>query len=392
MIYSRKGGVGIHSILYVEINCFALAVLLLIFFNTYKRAEQHTTQQKLFFALIFTAALILILDSGMWIVDGMEGASARAANILITVVYYILNPLVPLIWYFYTDYHIHRNKKRLGRLILPMLIPFGLNLVLAVMSVFGNVLFYIDENNIYNRGRYFLIVGLICLFYFVHTVILILSRRKSIDENEYKSLLLFPLPPTIAAMIQNFNYGLSLIWVAVTFSILVIFINIQNDQLYRDYLTNLYNRRQLNNYLAAKSHNNGKLLGGLMIDIDSFKSINDFYGHGAGDEALRQVAELLRKTFGKREFIARYGGDEFVVLMEIREESELARAAESLRENLSQLNERRLTPYNIRLSIGLGAYPAEQAFGILDHIDKLMYEDKQSAKPCQTAVKEGKKI
>ncbi len=383
-----KGGAGIHSILYVEINCFALSVLLLIFFNTYKRGEPHTIQQRIFFALIITAALILVLDSGMWIVDGMPGAAAKAANILITSVYYILNPMIPMIWYFYVDYHIFRSGRRLARLLPPMLLPFAVNFVLTVMSVFGNVLFYIDGNNVYNRGRYFLIVGLVCLYYFAHTMVLILSMRRKINENEYMPLLFFALPPTIAALIQNFNYGLSLIWIAVTFSILVIFINIQNDRLYRDYLTNLYNRRQLDNYLAAKSQSGGKLLGGMMIDIDCFKAINDVYGHKNGDEALKQVAELLRRTFGKNDFIARYGGDEFVLFTEIHDKSELADMAGKLTENLAQLNARRLSPYEISLSIGWDAYPSEKANCLMDRIDTLMYENKQRAKMPE---KEGEK-
>jgi diguanylate cyclase (GGDEF)-like protein len=85
----------------------------------------------------------------------------------------------------------------------------------------------------------------------------------------------------------------------------------------RDPLTNLYNRRYVDERLGseiASLHSYGKPLALLLVDIDLFKDVNDEWGHLAGDEALETVASTLRRAVRKDDVLARYGGDEFVVI------------------------------------------------------------------------------
>jgi GGDEF domain-containing protein len=178
--------------------------------------------------------------------------------------------------------------------------------------------FVIDDSNIYHRGDYVYILLAICLLVIIYTAAFIVKNRKKIGRKEYMYLLFFGIPPAIGGIIQYFFYGVVLIWICATVSILIIFVNIQNDHLHRDYLTGLYNRRSLDSYLSTRIKNrNSNLTAGIMIDLDSFKIINDLYGHHSGDQALKSIASILKNTFRKKDFIARYGGDEFIVLMEI---------------------------------------------------------------------------
>jgi len=86
-----------------------------------------------------------------------------------------------------------------------------------------------------------------------------------------------------------------------------------------DPLTGVANRKQLDEFLAReckRAMRNGNELSVLLLDIDLFKSFNDHYGHQAGDECLRRVAEALRSTHRRAgELVARYGGEEFLVIM-----------------------------------------------------------------------------
>jgi len=86
-----------------------------------------------------------------------------------------------------------------------------------------------------------------------------------------------------------------------------------------DALTGLANRRaffeRLNAALAEARHSGGeKGFSVLYFDLDNFKEVNDILGHGAGDDLLRQVADRLRSLLGQRDFVARFGGDEFAVI------------------------------------------------------------------------------
>lgn len=85
----------------------------------------------------------------------------------------------------------------------------------------------------------------------------------------------------------------------------------------QDPLTGLYNRRLLEDRLGSElagALRHGRLVSVLMVDIDHFKQVNDAHGHLAGDEALRMVANTLRATIRKEDFVARFGGEEFVVI------------------------------------------------------------------------------
>jgi diguanylate cyclase (GGDEF)-like protein len=86
---------------------------------------------------------------------------------------------------------------------------------------------------------------------------------------------------------------------------------------YHDELTNLPNRRALLEELDQRlSRSNGQMLGLLFLDLDRFKVLNDFLGHGAGDRLLLTVAQRLRKAMDVGDFVARLAGDEFVFLLE----------------------------------------------------------------------------
>ena len=105
-----------------------------------------------------------------------------------------------------------------------------------------------------------------------------------------------------------------------------------------DGLTGLYNRRffeeQLNREMV-RAERADRSLGLLIIDVDRFKSVNDTYGHPAGDAVLRQVADRLRVSARGYDVVARYGGEEFAVLAPDLQEAGLLGLAERLRQAVS---------------------------------------------------------
>ena len=91
-----------------------------------------------------------------------------------------------------------------------------------------------------------------------------------------------------------------------------------NEQATRDWLTGLYNRRYFEETLTdhiESANRYGRELSLILFDIDDFKKINDTRGHEAGDEVLRQFADLLKTAARKADIVCRYGGDEFAVIL-----------------------------------------------------------------------------
>ncbi len=102
-----------------------------------------------------------------------------------------------------------------------------------------------------------------------------------------------------------------------------------------DALTGIANRRSFDQSLErewGRSQRTGSLLGVVMLDIDHFKAYNDNYGHGAGDECLRRVAQALQSVVQRPlDLVARYGGEEFVALLPETEPTGTALLAERFR-------------------------------------------------------------
>lgn len=117
-------------------------------------------------------------------------------------------------------------------------------------------------------------------------------------------------------------------------------LNHQLQQLaHTDDLTGLFNKRRLFEHLdaeIARARRYGEIMSCLMLDIDDFKLINDRYGHQAGDEVLRQVGLLLRRSLRVTDFVSRYGGEEFTVLLPRTDGAGAYRAAEKLRLKFKQ--------------------------------------------------------
>jgi diguanylate cyclase (GGDEF)-like protein len=137
---------------------------------------------------------------------------------------------------------------------------------------------------------------------------------------------------------------------------------LKNDAAF-DPLTNCYNRREFNRLIEhqiAHSHRYEKPLSLIMFDIDHFKRINDTHGHPAGDKVLQIIAGLIKNRIRKGDYLVRYGGEEFVVVLpETRLENAL-KLAEQLRQLIAT------TPVQIGSEAGL---TVTASFGVsaLDH-------------------------
>ena len=154
-----------------------------------------------------------------------------------------------------------------------------------------------------------------------------------------------------------------------------------------DPLTGLHNRRYMESHvgtLIEQAATRGKPLTVLVIDIDYFKSINDTYGHDAGDDVLREFAIRIRKSVRGIDLACRYGGEEFVVLMPETDMAVATTVAERLRRQIGgepfpiQQTARRV---EVTISIGLATLlPEEGAPALLKRADQALYRAKRDGR------------
>ena len=155
-----------------------------------------------------------------------------------------------------------------------------------------------------------------------------------------------------------------------------------------DALTGLYNRRYMETHLSAlveQAAARGKPLTALIIDIDFFKSINDGFGHDAGDDVLREFATRIRKSIRGIDLACRYGGEEFVIIMPETDMGVATIVAERLRRRIASEPfpiEHGGKAIDVTISIGIAALDSADANAgnILKRADQALYRAKRDGR------------
>ncbi len=149
-----------------------------------------------------------------------------------------------------------------------------------------------------------------------------------------------------------------------------------------DYLTKTYNRVKLENDLIkrleySKLHN--KPLSLIIIDLDDFKQVNDTFGHLFGDHVIVELAFLIRDNIRENDILARWGGDEFIIILPDQDKAQAVNTAERIRQKISSNSFKGCV--NITCSFGVVEMISQDDFnGILHRADLSLYMAKQSGK------------
>jgi two-component system cell cycle response regulator len=169
-------------------------------------------------------------------------------------------------------------------------------------------------------------------------------------------------------------------------------LSIQNqlkDIASRDSLTKLWNRAEITRFLReelSRGQREQKPTGVIMLDIDNFKKINDFYGHDVGDKALLQVAARLKRRLRQSDKIGRYGGDEMIIILPNCGLNETSKIAERLRAAVAR---RRLStelgPVALTISAGGTSsdhYSIPTADKLIKASDEALLQAKNQGRDC----------
>jgi diguanylate cyclase (GGDEF)-like protein len=152
-----------------------------------------------------------------------------------------------------------------------------------------------------------------------------------------------------------------------------------------DGLTGLLNHGNLKLTLEteiSRASRDGSTMSYAMIDLDRFKSINDNFGHPAGDRLLRSLALFLRQRLRRSDVLARYGGDELAVVLPRTDGDTAVQVLDEIRENFSHLRHRvGSRDFTATLSCGVATYPARPSAGLLaEAADAALYSAKRAGR------------
>lgn len=364
-----------------DIHFFSAFLLLVVFTTMQIRHDNVSYSSKLFQRLIWINILMLVLEVLSWQFDQKPGVFNWYANYLSNMFFMWLVPLITCVWASYIDYHMFGSIERLRKRWYYSHVMIA-NSLLVLVNLFYPVAFKVSSQNVYSREPWMWLIVVMNAMVLLYFCVLAYNMRAKIQRELIFVMLLYVTIPSLAAIVQVSIYGAFIMWPTMAVTIVFTYIFLETVSTSKDYLTGLMSRLRVDKYIDLLL-GSGDDFGILMIDLDGFKAINDTYGHHTGDEALVIFAKVLTKVFHSEKMIARYAGDEFVVVTQLLSKDDIVFYREEM---IKTLNEDRIVEervYEIQFSMGYHgcAKNADMDYEtLLNAADQAMYVNKRKKK------------
>lgn len=377
------------SILYAEIYLICIIILGICLYWATQRSSNSASERWLHIMLIgfiisFGANLLFTVFNSILVVRGL----VVPLSYTFKTIYHLALCFGVFAWCGYADTECRGVLFKTKQSIALPLVPLAILWVLILVNLWTHRLFEIDEELRYVRHGWFQLemAALVVITMIFSLRLLLLSHGESDPIKRGHELLVatFPLCLLIAWALTAVGESVPVICVAITLELLCLQMGTSTQQISMDKLTQVNNRQNLLGFLEYKLFNHDEKLFLLMMDLDYFKTINDTYGHLEGDDALVRAAQALKLACGgfkRRPYIARYGGDEFIVVIESSKPDADALVA-AIRRTLDELNDKASRPYTLAFSIGMAEYhPGMSANDLIESADNALYEIKRARPP-----------
>lgn len=363
-------------------NGFGIANMLMLLLCGNKKSERTSFSDKVFCLLIWTTIGLCLLEAISFLIDGKIFYGAIFLSYLINCLLFATIIVFAILWIIYLDYRLFEDINRIKRRLWLIVLPGFMVLILIMITPFYPILFNISNNNVYARTIYTNIVYIVCYGYLIGGEILLYINRHNSLTNMFFPSLMFITPLLICSIIQIFIYGISITWASLSISIISLYINIHGNSSHIDQLSGVYNRAYWEadlNRLSKRAKLEKAQLVGILLDVDNFKRINDNYGHLIGDEAIKAIGRILRSTVGRDDLVARFGGDEFIVMLCVKNEKDIAKFLEKLSINIDDYTIKNMLSYKINFSYGYTFYNVNDSVdSFFARMDKAMYVSKSN--------------
>lgn len=341
------------------------------------RRINKTSENNYIRYLVIAILVTNIINPIPFYVDGHTSLFAIVSIRVVDFLTYFSNLVVGYLWSCIVATHINMKLTRVNKYIVNSICI--VSTLLLFVNIFYPIVYYFDENNVYHRGPLSIYYSVIEMIFALYGIVLYILAKRDGGVLKFFPVWQFVLPVVIGVVVQRMHYGISIIIPCGAISVLGLLLGLKNTRLFGDPLTNTYNRFYLN-YIQNKlvGRKSGDFVV-MMLDMNDFKAINDNYGHAEGDEALKETARILVDSVGTLGSVTRYAGDEFVIILNTRNEGIGLRTVEKIRKSMDEYNSHSSKEYKLSVSVGITTADLKHQSldEVMNIVDGKMYEDKK---------------
>lgn len=377
-----------YAFSYFELNTLCIVLMLLIL-RVHLRNPDRSAAARVFTSLLTS----MIVYTGFDFLCGLQENDVlvlpRFWVAVLNVGFFCSSYVTAYLSFIYAEYEMGAQWLASPRKRLVSCIPLCVMVMLTLLTLRFRFFFYIDEGANYCKGPLYVPVVVAAYGYVLLVGIKALQRLHNSEfysqRRKILTLASFVVFPLIGGTLQAMMTGISIVCCGGTVAMVQVFINLQETRITIDPLTRTNNRTRLEQTLDFY-HSSGEQapFAFLMMDLDRFKEINDRFGHLEGDNALIDFSRVLKQVGGQYSCtLARYGGDEFAVVLRSDATSikETVRAFEAqLNHALDAYNAGSGKPYLLSVSMGYAISGGENRTvpELVAAADQAMYRVKQA--------------
>ncbi len=336
---------------------------------------------KLYINMFKINIICLILQTFACVIEGQDFNGIILVSEILDMAIFILQPINGFLWYLFIKSWVDKNRKFINKIFL--FLPIIINSVFVITNPYSKFMFNINSQNVYTRGPFIFITLISTCIFLLYSFLFSCKNKYKIDKNEFLIIVLFIISIFLGTVIQLI-FKLIVSLSVNSYILIVVYMFYQNKMLQTDSLTGAYNREKLiikiNRIITG---NYKQKFCVVFIDLDNFKYINDNWGHNEGDTALIIVVNLIKVVLNKDDFITRYGGDEFVIFLNVENTREIKNIISRILQLFDKYNRKNIKSYKLTFSYGYKLYDSSSPLHFNEYIndvDNLMYKTKQARK------------
>ena len=360
-------------------NIIGIVLIVVMIVCNLWRLQNRDHANRNLILMMFFALTSCIADPIAYTMKGLPGILPKITVYATSTWLFAANMLAVACWTRFLAYYLNGSISKKTRTALSIVVSIGI--AILVVNLFYPLVFSIDENNLYKRSILYYFFVIVDYLLVVNSLFTYYKSKKKGGALKFFPIWVYIVPIVIGGVVQTIFYGVSVVPTSIAVSIAGVLASLQNEMIYRDSLTGIFNRTYLD-YLLSKfaKRSSRQKVTGIMLDLNGFKHINDELGHSVGDEALIATTRILQKSVNSMGNVIRYAGDEFIIIINTQDDDAIESCIKRIRRHFDKFNDEMNKPYKLSASMGFCKldFTKMQIDDFINTIDSRMYEDKKA--------------